>query len=135
LVAVWSGRLSDSFIPRPRLVEVGLVLAAAGVGLLVFANSTAWILLGLVISSLASGILLSILPALVRDYTALADLGRSMGAYAMIGDIGSTAGPAVAFALAPLVGLAPTYGLCLALFTGAFLFFKGGAGRIQFLAK
>jgi len=135
LVGLVAGRLSDSFISRPRLVKLGLAIAATGMGVLVLADSLPWILLGLGISSLSSGILLSILPALVRDHTSLEDLGRSMGAYAMIGDIGSTAGPAVAFALAPLVGLAPTYGLCLALFTGAFLFFKGGAGRIQFLAK
>jgi MFS family permease len=126
LVALGAGRLSDSFISRPRLVEVGLVIAAAGMGILALAGSTAWILVGLAVSSLSSGILLSILPAMVRDYTSSKDLGRSLGAYAMIGDIGSTAGPAVAFAVAPLVGLAPTYGLCLAMFAAAFFIFKAG---------
>jgi MFS family permease len=124
LVSVGAGRLSDSLISRPRLVQVGLALAAVGSGVLVFANSTAWILLGLAISSLSSGILLSILPALVRDHTSSEQLGRSMGAYAMIGDIGSTAGPAVAFALAPAVGLGAVYSICVVLFAGTFLRFS-----------
>ena len=124
LVALGAGRLSDSDVGRPRLVRAGLILAAAGMGVLALANSTGWILLGLAVSSVASGILMSLLPALVRDHTTPSELGRSLGAYAMIGDIGSTAGPAAAFALAPLVGLAPGYWMCVALFIGGFLLFR-----------
>ena len=124
LVSLGAGRLSDSFISRWRLVELGLVIAAAGMGVLALANSTGWILLGLAISSLASGALLAVLPALVRDHTSLADLGRSMGAYAMIGDIGSTAGPALAFSLAPALGLGAVYGICVLLFVNTFYRFS-----------
>ncbi len=116
LVGLGAGRLSDSFIPRPLLVKLGLGVAAADMGVMAFANSTAWILTGLAITSVSSGVLLAILPALVRDHISSADLGRSMGAYAMIGDIGSTAGPAMAFALAPLAGLGAIYATCVGLF-------------------
>jgi MFS family permease len=116
LVSLGAGRLSDSWLPRPRLVTLGLALAAAGIGVLALAVSPAWIILGLALNSIASGAILAVLPALVRDHTPAADLGRSMGAYAMFGDIGSTAGPALAFALAPVVGLGVVYGLCVGLF-------------------
>ena len=116
LVSLGAGHLSDRFISRPRLVSLGLGAAAAGIAILALANSTAWIILGLALNSLANGAILAILPALVRDHTPAADLGRSMGTYAMVGDIGSTAGPVLAFALIPLVSLAGVYGLCVGLF-------------------
>lgn len=121
LVSLGAGRLSDRLISRQHLVALGLVVAAAGMGVLALADSTGWILLGLAISSLASGALLAVLPALVRDHTPSEQLGRSMGAYAMVGDIGSTAGPALAFALAPVLGLGAVYGICVVLFVSTFL--------------
>jgi MFS family permease len=116
LVSLGAGRLSDTRIARPRLVALGLAVGAAGAAVLAFAGSPAWIILGLGLGSLASGAVLAVLPALVRDYTPGADLGRSMGGFAMVGDIGSSAGPALAFALAPVFGLGAVYGLCAGLF-------------------
>jgi MFS family permease len=53
------------------------------------------------------------------DLTPAGREGTVMGAYATIGDIGSTAGPAVAFAMAEAFNLEWVYLLC------AFIFLLG----------
>jgi MFS family permease len=118
-VSLGAGRLSDGLVHRPLLLWLSLWVAVLGAGLLALAASTGLILLGLGLNALSNGTALAVLPALVRDHSSPEDLGRSMGSYAMAGDIGSTAGPALAFALAPSFGLGVVYGLCVLLFAGS----------------
>jgi len=121
LAAIFSlaaGRLSDGLIRRPRLLALSLGVGIVGMGLMALADSPLAIAAGLALNSLATGAALAVLPALVRDHSAPEDLGRNMGTYAMVGDIGSAAGPALAFAAAPLFGLGAVYWLCALLFAG-----------------
>lgn len=116
LTSLAAGRLSDGAIQRPWIVSASMVVGVAGFAIMALANSSELIILGLALNSLSNGAAIAVLPALVRDYTPPERLGKSMGTFAMVGDIGSTSGPVTAFALAPVVGLAAVYGLCVGLF-------------------
>ncbi len=132
LTSLGAGRLSDGLIRRPWIVNASLGLGIAGFAVLTLANSSEWIILGLALNSLSNGASIAVLPALVRDYTRPERLGTSMGIFAMAGDIGSTSGPALAFAMAPAVGLGAVYGLCMLLLAAALgLFARNAAAPVD----
>jgi MFS family permease len=120
-----AGHLSDAHpgrrSERPRsvrrfgrwpVVVASLVLGVAGFGLL-FRATTLWaIVLGIVLSAVSGGAGLATLAALVGDLAPPGREGTVMGAYAAAGDVGSMAGPFLAFALASAVGLQWVYLLC-----------------------
>lgn len=122
--ALGAGRLSDGRLGRPVLLVASLTAGAVGFAAFMLAspgtpapgNTTlGWIVLGLALNALGNGGSQALLPALMRDRVAPHELAGAMGIYAMMGDIGSTCGPAIAFWLAPLVGLGAVYALCLGL--------------------
>ena len=69
-------------------------------------------LLGVGLDVAGSGAVLATLAALVGDLTPPGREGTVMGMYAAAGDVGSTAGPFLAFALAPLFDLRWVYLAC-----------------------
>ncbi len=127
LTSLAAGRLSDGLMRRPWIVSLSLGVGIAGFAVMMLAGSTEWIILGLALNSLSNGAAIAVLPALVRDYTRPEQLGKSMGTFAMVGDIGSTSGPALAFAVAPGLGLGAVYGLCVLLFTACLAVFVKNA--------
>jgi len=70
------------------------------------------LVVGVALGALGSGAILSALPALVGDLAPAGRQGAVMGAYAAAGDVGSTAGPLLAFALVTVVDLRWVYLLC-----------------------
>jgi len=74
--------------------------------------------LGVVLSAVSGGAALVSLAAQIGDQTRPGQEGITMGAYATAGDIGSTAGPFLAFTLVSLTGLRWVYLICSLAFVG-----------------
>jgi MFS family permease len=68
--------------------------------------------MGIALSAVSGGAALAALAAQVGDLTPPGQEGVVMGAYATAGDVGSTAGPFLAFALLSAAGLRWVYLLC-----------------------
>ncbi len=111
-----AGRLSDARAGRRPVITASLLIGMSGFALLAFATTPAAILLGVVLGAVSGGAALATLLAQMGDLTPAGREGAMMGAYATIGDIGSTAGPAVAFAMAAAVNLEWVYLLCALIF-------------------
>jgi MFS family permease len=116
-----AGHLSDARPGRPSerprfgrwpVIVASLVVGAAGFGLLFRATSLWAIVLGVLLSAVSGGAGLATLAALVGDLAPPGREGTVMGAYAAAGDVGSMAGPFLAFVLASAVGLQWVYLLC-----------------------
>jgi MFS family permease len=130
-----AGHLSDARPGRTRsgrwsVVVASLVVGASAFGLL--SCAAAWraaslgsIVLGVVLSAFSGGAGLATLAAQVGDLAPPGREGAAMGAYAAAGDVGSMAGPFLAFALVSVVGLQSVYLLCaLAFLVGLVLIWR-----------
>jgi MFS family permease len=107
-----AGHLSDARFGRWTVVTASLVAGIAGFGLLAVASSLGWIILGVALGAAGAGAALATLAALVGDAAPPGRQGVVMGAYATAGDVGSTAGPFLAFALISTVELKWVYVFC-----------------------
>jgi MFS family permease len=107
-----AGAMSDRLENRWPVVWAGILLGAAGFMLLVLVAELWAMLVGVALVSLSAGALLAVLAALVGDRAAGDRQGVMMGALAAAGDIGSAAGPILAYALAARLELRWVYLLC-----------------------
>jgi MFS family permease len=107
-----AGHLSDTHIGRWPMIVGSLVVGMVGFGLLSFATSPETIVLGVALSAVSGGAALATLAAQIGDLTPPGREGVVMGAYATAGDVGSMAGPFLAFALLSVVDLRWVYLLC-----------------------
>jgi MFS family permease len=107
-----AGSLSDARAARGPVIAVGLVAGLMGFGLMAYATSLAPIILGVALGAAGSGAVLATLAALVGDLTPPGRQGAVMGMYAAAGDVGSTAGPFLAFALVSVIDLQWVYLIC-----------------------
>ncbi len=93
-----SGWLSDWLGDRWRLITAALLLGIAA--LLVIAWGTQLILvLGILLGAMTTSILQTQITAVVGDYAGFNRQGRILGLLNTVGDMGSAAGPLLAFAL------------------------------------
>jgi MFS family permease len=107
-----AGHLSDARFGRWTVITASLAGGIAGFGLLATATSLGWIILGVALGAASAGAALAVLGAVVGDSTPPGRQGVVMGAYATAGDIGSAAGPFLAFALLSAVDLKWVYLFC-----------------------
>jgi len=107
-----AGRLADARQERWPVITASLILGILGFGLLAWEDSLGLIVLGVALSAVSGGTALSALAAQVGDYTPRGKEGVAMGAYATAGDIGSTSGPFLAYALVAVMDLRWVYVLC-----------------------
>jgi len=107
-----AGHVSDTPSGRWPVIVGSLVVGMLGFGLLSFATSLWAIVLGVMVSAVSGGAALATLAAQVGDLTPPGKEGVVMGAYATAGDVGSTAGPFLAFALLSVADLRWVYLLC-----------------------
>jgi MFS family permease len=114
-----AGRLSDSPRGRWGMIASGFVVGIAGFLLLALDLALPAIAGGIALVAIAGGMLLPTLAAQAGDLTRPENQGRVMGLYATGGDVGSAAGPFVAYALAPSIGLGAAYLICAGLFIAA----------------
>ena len=107
-----AGHVSDTPSGCGPVIVASLVVGMLGFGLLSFATSLWAIVLGVMVSAVSGGAALATLAAQVGDLTPPGKEGVVMGAYATAGDVGSTAGPFLAFALLSVADLRWVYLLC-----------------------
>ncbi len=115
---VIGGRISDRVGSRWPAIMGSLITGMAGFVLLATASTLGGLTLGVVLGAVGGGSGLASLAALVGDRAPSGQEGSAMGAFATAGDIGSMAGPFLAFALASTVGLSWAYwfgALCFAI--------------------
>jgi len=115
---VIGGRISDRVGSRWPAIIGSLIMGMAGFVLLATASTLGGLTLGVVLGAVGGGSGLASLAALVGDRAPSGQEGSAMGAFATAGDIGSMAGPFLAFALASTVGLSWAYwfgALCFAI--------------------
>ena len=107
-----AGHLSDTRTGRWPMIVGSLAAGVAGFGLLSCATSLGAVVLGVALSAVGAGAGLATLAAQVGDLSPPGREGVVMGAYATAGDVGSMAGPFLAFALLSVVDLQWVYLLC-----------------------
>jgi MFS family permease len=117
-----AGYLSDRFAGRQRTIAGGLLLGIAGFAVLATTTSVVAVIAGIALGALCTGAVLAGLTAWIGDLTPAGRQGAVIGAYATAGDIGSTAGPLVAFALLAVTGLESVYLLCAFILAAGLLF-------------
>ena len=113
-----AGHLSDGRRGRGPIILASLALGMISFTLLAFAYTLPAIVLGVALSSVSGGAAIASLAAQIGDHTRPGQEGTVMGAYATAGDIGSTAGPFLAFTLVSLTGLRWVYLICSLAFIG-----------------
>jgi len=111
-----AGALSDAASGRNAVIGGGMLISAFGLVWLAFSGSPLSILLAVLVSAVGDGAVRATLTATLGDFAPPDNKGLVMGMYATIGDVGSTLGPLLAFALLPFIGLRWLYALCAFIF-------------------
>jgi MFS family permease len=111
LAAPLSGMLSDKLGGRWPVTIVGLILGAISM-LLLSDNSPVSILTGIALGAIAAGGVQTLVTALTGDLANKNQRGRAIGLLHTAGDIGSAAGPLIAYGLLLWIGLPGVYVLC-----------------------
>jgi len=125
------GRISDGAVGRRQVLAASLAAGALSFGLLAAAGSLPVLLAGVALSAASSGAALSVLAAVMGDAVPGERQSAAVGIYAAAGDIGSTLGPAAAFALLPLLGLKGVYTLSALLLLGGLLLLPADLTALQ----
>lgn len=107
-----AGGWSDGRFGRWSVIRGSLVIGILGFGLLSLATSLGLIILGVALGAVSAGAALATLTAYVGDRTTPGKQGTTMGIYATAGDLGSTTGPFLAFALLSVIDLHWVYLFC-----------------------
>lgn len=123
-----AGSLSDRLSSRWPVVRGGLVLGMVGFLVLSLVAGLGALPAGVALVSMASGALIAVLAALVGDMATGDRQGVAIGGLATAGDIGSAAGPLLAYALAVALDLRWVYLFC-ALVLASGLAVAAGQGR------
>lgn len=114
-----AGRLSDRSSNRWATTGLGLVIGVFGMAGLVGVSHLWGLLLSVTLISLSGGVLRTVLPALVGDLADEAHRGAATGGLATAGDIGSAAGPLMAYTLLSVMSLQGVYLLsAIGMFSG-----------------
>lgn len=116
-----SGHLSDRGGNRWPLVQGGIITGGIGFAILIVGRNIWTVPLGVALIALSTGALLTNLAALTGDLAASDRQGRAIGGLATAGDVGSAAGPLLAYALVSLIDLRWVYLLCSLAFASSLL--------------
>jgi MFS family permease len=123
-----SGHVSDRRADRWSVVRVGVFLGMVGFGVLILGQAMWTVPLGVILVALSSGALLTTLAALTGDMATSDQQGRAIGRLATAGDLGSAAGPLLAYSLLAVVELRWVYLLCSLGFASSLLAVRYAAG-------
>lgn len=121
LSAPLSGTLSDRLGSRWGITTIGMVVGAVSM-LLLSRSSPVSILLGVALGAVVGGGIQSLVTAQTGDLVEQHQRGRAIGMLHTAGDLGSAAGPLVAYGLLVWIGLSGVFMLSAGLFAvGAIL--------------
>lgn len=130
VIAPLAGHLTDRRGERRLVIAAGMALGAASFAVIALAGSFWSVLAGTAISAVSGGAAMAAIPAYLGDHLPPGKSGTAVGAMATAGDIGSTIGPALAFAAAPVFGLRAIYLFsALLMLAGLGLLAQTAAGR------
>lgn len=115
IAAPLAGTLSDRLGNRWKVTLGGLLIGAVSMSLLSW-SSPASILVGVLLGAVASGSVQALSTALTGDLVTRSRRGRAIGLLYTAGDLGSAAGPAVAYTLLLSIGLSGVYLISAGLF-------------------
>lgn len=124
-----SGYLSDLRGNRWPVVQGGIIIGGIGFGILIAGKGILAVPLGVALIALSSGALLTTLAALTGDLAPSDRQGQAIGGLATAGDVGSAAGPLLAYALLSLVDLRWVYLMCGLGFASSLLVVRWVAAR------
>ncbi len=124
VAAPLAGTLSDRLGSRWQVILAGLIIGIVSM-VLVSWNTPTTILTGILLGAVASGSVQTLATALTGDLVNQAQRGRAIGLLHTAGDLGSAAGPPVAYALLPLLGLSGIYLICAGLFAAGLVWVLG----------
>lgn len=103
-----TGRISDALKDRWAAVGASLAIGAAGLFLLAL-DSPVSLVAGLLLCAIPASGITVLARALVGDLASPRYRGKAMAVVQTVGDLGSAAGPPLAFLLLPVVGLAVVF--------------------------
>ncbi len=112
------GYLSDRLRDRTLVLLLGEVFGVAGLLSFAAGSSLALIVIGVVLTALAYGVVSPMLVSWMGDLTQRGGRGSIVGAYQTMGDLGSGLGPLAAYPLMELWGPQPVYLLSAILLAG-----------------
>ena len=116
-----AGIMSDQLGNRWPVIRVAILVGVSGFVVLTVVRGVWAIPVGVALVSLSMGALIAVVAAIVGDLTAGNKSGIAMGGMATAGDIGSAAGPLVAYALASVLDLRWVYLCCAVLLASCLL--------------
>jgi len=116
LISSLAGRLADRFGKKPVLIGFFL-LSIASYLMIGFSRTQPGLIASAVLTAFSGGAIMVLLMAHIGDHAHGSNTGAAMGKFAMMGDLGSSIGPALAFLLIPLIGISMVYSI------SAFIFF------------
>lgn len=103
-----AGTLSDRTGNRWGLLAFCLFIGAIGIAILPIPQGLA-LLVGTLVSAIASGGVQSLATTLVGDWSRREEQGKHLAIFNIAGDFGSALGPVIAYALLPWTGLMTVY--------------------------
>jgi len=109
------GYLSDRLGDRTRVLMLGEAFGVAGLLCLGAGAHPALVILAVILTALANGVVSPMLMSWMGDLTLRGGRGPLVGAYQTMGDLGSGLGPLIAYPLMAALGTRPVYLLCAAL--------------------
>ena len=115
-----AGIASDWLKSRWGVITWSLALGAISM-VLVSREAPGPILMGITLGAVTSAAIQSLVITLTGDIANQTQRGRAIGIVHTAGDLGSAAGPPIAYALLPWVGLSSAYLLCAGLFAAGLL--------------
>ena len=127
------GSLSDRLGSRWIVLAWTIGAGLAGFVLMALGNLAA-VLVGVILTAIASGAMQSLTTTLTGDLVSPAQRGRAIGLLHTVGDAGSALGPPLAYTLIPVLALPSVYLLCAILFVGGLalsVLFHLRRGRIE----
>lgn len=110
-----TGRISDSLADRWISVEATLAVGAVGLILLTLSSPPA-LMAGLLLCAIPTSGITVLARALVGDLARPDSRGKAMAVVQTVGDLGSAAGPPLAFLLLPLMDLSAVFRIASLLF-------------------
>jgi MFS family permease len=117
---------------RWPVIGLGLLMGIIGFLLLGMRPDLGLSVLGIALVAAGAGASIACIAALSGDLAQRARPGAAMGSMAAAGDIGSAAGPLVAYALLPRMGLSYLYLLCAVVMVSGLLLCARGHGEPSF---
>jgi len=109
LVGPALGHVSDRRQDRTSLLVVGEAVGAAGLGFFALGRSLTGVVVGVLLTAVAYGIIPPLLMAWLGDITPSSRRGAAVGGYQTMGDLGSGLAPVLAYALLEVLDIRTVY--------------------------